>query len=144
MTHETATTWLKAASIGLIVVGVYFSWALYAPLNAATLIFLDIAMLAHDGPETLATVEARLLTAIVGGLTAGIGVAILMITRKVYAADPALGGQLILAFAVPWFCVDSIGSILAGAWFNVVPNLVIFAAIAGPVLLRRKSAELAA
>ena len=62
---------------------------------------------------------------------------ILMIAETIYATDAKLGGALILRFAVPWVIVDSIGSIIAGAWFNAAINLVVFSAIVAPVLLRR-------
>lgn len=140
MNHETAVAWLKAASWALIVVGVGFGWATFAPLNAGSLLFLDIAILPVDGAETLAQTETKLLMAIVGGLTVGAGAVILAITRKVYVRDPELGGALIFAFLAPWMIVDSIGSVIAGGWFNAVLNAVIFAMVATPVWLAKKTA----
>ncbi|MEM7269329.1 MAG: excinuclease ABC subunit A [Pseudomonadota bacterium] len=140
MSHETATTWLKAASWALIIVGVYFALALYAPLNAATLLFLDLAVMPFDGTQSLALTETRLLTAIVGGLTVGLGAGTLLIAKHIYASDPALGGKLLSWMFLTWFVVDCAGSVLAGAWFNVALNTVILASVMTPLMLRRTAA----
>ena len=75
-----------------------------------------------DGAQSYAATETRLLAAIVGGLTAGIGAAIYLIAQHVYAKDPDLGRKIILTFVLVWFVVDSLGSVLSGAPFNAVLN----------------------
>ena len=137
MSHDTSVTWLKTASWVLIAVGVYFAWALYAPLNTVSLVFLDLAVFPIDGAQSQAATETRLLTAIVGGLTAGIGAVTLAITRHVYAGDPDLGARLLLSLYIPWFIIDSAGSVLAGAWFNVILNCSILGLVLPPLLMRR-------
>ncbi|MEM7445401.1 MAG: excinuclease ABC subunit A [Pseudomonadota bacterium] len=137
MSHGTSVTWLKTVAWLLIVIGALFSWLTSGPLAAVNLAFLDLAVFPVDGAQTFAATETRLLAAITGGITAGLGMAILMITRHVYEQNPVLGRRMILWPVLTWFVVDGVGSVLAGAAFNALLNLVLLAAIILPLLITR-------
>lgn len=121
MTHDTATSALKFASIFCAFIGLLMFASLMGaqPLMA---MFLDLIHLPFDGTQTFASDSELVLGAISGGLLFGFGVMTHQVTTHVYASDPGLGGRIIQRGILAWFIVDSMGSILAGAWFNVVLN----------------------
>ena len=133
MTHQSTQLWLKTASLLLIAVGVFFSWATSGPLSAVNEGFVDLVFWPLDGAQTYAAAETRLLSGIAGGLTVGLGLAVWMVTREVFAHDPARARRIILVMMLGWFLVDSTGSIIAGAWFNVVANCAILAFVCWPL-----------
>lgn len=122
MSFETSVSWLKVSGILLIVIGAIFAWTTTGPAANANLLFVDLAVFPVDGAQTYAATETRLLAAIVGGLTAGIGATIWMVAKHVYAEHPAVGRKVLLTVVLTWFLTDSLGSVLSGAAFNVVLN----------------------
>ena len=107
------------------------------PVGALLDQFMKIATLSSGEIVVLDSVEGRLVTAILGGITAGWGVMIWMVTTRVYAKDAALGGPLIVVPTLCWFVIDSAGSVLSGAPFNVVLNLSFLAILVLPVVWKR-------
>ena len=122
MSFETRLLWLKSVGVLLVLIGAFFAWTTTGPLAGVNVLFVDLAVFPVDGAQNYSATETRLLAAIVGGLTAGIGTAIYLVAQHVYAKDPALGRKIILGFVSVWFVVDSIGSVISGAAFNVVLN----------------------
>ena len=114
--------WLKMTSVAVAVLGLFTAIAAVPALEAPLRWLVDLAFLPFDGRQSLAAPETRLLAAIGGGLTVGLGVLLYMIADKVYPRDPTTGRQIILAGIWSWFVVDSTGSVLAGAPFNAVLN----------------------
>ena len=89
MSHQRSLIWLRTAAIVIILVGLFFSWATSGPLVIANETFVDLAFWPFDGAQTYAADETRFLSGIAGGLTVGLGAAILLVAREVYAHDPA-------------------------------------------------------
>jgi len=143
MTHQAGITWLKISSISLVVLGALFSWGTMGPLADINLALIDFVILPVDGAQSFAATETRLLTAITGGLTAGFGMAIYMLTVHLYSKDQAVGGRAILVTTFVWFIVDGIGSVIAGVTFNVFANFTFLIMIALPVLLAARSSKVA-
>lgn len=139
MSHQGALAWLKIAGLLLIAIGIFFSWATSGPLVALNEGFVDLVFWPFDGAQTYDAAETRLLSGIAGGLTVGIGAAVWMVAREVFSSDPARGRRIILTMMLAWFVTDSIGSLIAGAWFNVIVNVVILGMVCWPVL--RPSAD---
>lgn len=137
MSHRMCLSWLRIASIVLIVLGIALAWATAAPLSPVNVLFMDVALWPVDGAQSYAAPETRLFSAIAGGLTAGLGAAILVVTREVLAHDPARGRRMILTFMLVWFVVDSIGSLIAGAWMNAILNTIVLAAVVWPLIAVR-------
>ena len=125
---------MVGVGILLIAVGAVAAWTTTGPLAFMGVIFVDLAVLPLDGAQSFAATETRLLMAIVGGLTAGIGAAIWMIARHLYAQNPVVGRKILLTFILIWFVVDSVGSVLSGAWFNAVLNTGLLVAMILPLL----------
>lgn len=137
MTHETRLTALKLGSLTIIGFGLLTFLSLITPLSVVLELFLDIAVWPPtDGAYDIETGSTRLLVAIVGGLSAGLGALFYMIADTVYRDDPKLGGKIMLTGIFSWFIIDSLGSALSsgGGWFNVILNLSFLALIALPIL----------
>ena len=122
MSFETSVTWMKAVGVLLIATGGLFALTTTGPVAFMGVFFVDLAVFPLDGGQSFAATETRLLMAIVGGLTAGLGAAIWMVAKHVYPIQPELGRKILLTFGLIWFVVDSVGSVLSGAWFNAVLN----------------------
>ncbi|MEM6661612.1 MAG: hypothetical protein AAF666_05480 [Pseudomonadota bacterium] len=140
MSHGPGIRWLKFAGIVLAVIGVLFSWATVGPISAANVLFLDLALMPFDGAQDYAKPETRLLSAIAGGVTAGLGAAVYLLADTIMPLHPQAGRRIILNMMICWFVVDSIGSVIAGAWFNVVFNCIIFLGVTWPLLRHRQPA----
>lgn len=138
MTHTTATSVLKFASLFSAFIGLLMVASLLGGQPAMAL-FLDLVHLPLDGSQTFASGSELVLGAISGGLLFGFGVMAHQVTTHVYAPNPALGGRIILRAILAWFIVDSTGSVLAGAWFNVVLNSGFLALFIVPILAAQRT-----
>lgn len=128
MNLNTRIVMLKAAAAALLIgPGLIMVTAPISPLAGLVDAFLDLAHQPIDGGQQVVGDAARLLNAILGGVLVGFGVMIWLVSERVYRGDPSLGRLLILIPLLCWFTTDSLGSILAGAWFNAVINVAIIA-----------------
>ncbi|MGR3759589.1 excinuclease ABC subunit A [Roseobacteraceae bacterium NS-SX3] len=140
MPHSTSVRWLKTAALLSAAFGLFLVLALATPLAHVLNLFLDLAFLPLDGGEALTVGPASLMTAISGGLLCGFCVLIYLVAEHIYAADPALGRRLLIPALLAWYIPDSLGSLAAGAWFNVVMNTAFLALFLLPLLLARPAA----
>jgi hypothetical protein len=123
MTQENTQRWLKFGSALTIFFGLLVAVAA-TPAGAAPTSFLaDLIFFPIDGAQNVGAPETRLLNAIGGGVMAGWGVLLWLLTTRLYPRDPKLARQLIIPSIVTWFVIDSTGSILAGAPLNAVFNV---------------------
>ncbi len=137
MSHQASITLLKFASLTLIGFGLLMVSALFTPTAAVMHHLVDLAFLPFDGAQSVSSPEGWLLTAISGGMLVGWGTMAWLVTDRVYAKDVSAGRNIILPGILAWFLFDSLGSILAGAWFNTVLNAGFLALFAVPILLQR-------
>ncbi|MCV2886947.1 excinuclease ABC subunit A [Ruegeria aquimaris] len=139
MTQDRATRLLSFAAV----VSSLFGLAMFATIaldrHAPLEFFLDLAILPLDAADRLDSAAVQLMTAISGGLLVGLGVMIWQVVRDVYARDAETGGRIILRGVLAWFVIDSAGSVLAGAAFNVVMNSGFLALFLMPLLLARQA-----
>lgn len=101
--------------------------------------FLDLAHQPWDGGQSIAEGGAPLLNAILGGILVGFGVMIWQVAGKLLQVNEPLGRSIILTALLCWFVTDSLGSVLAGAWFNAVINLAILISLLIPLLWRKEA-----
>lgn len=134
MSHRSRVKALKLASLVVIGFGLLMVTTVFTPTDVILRFFLDLAFLPFDGGQDIASDSGWLMTAITGGVLTGWGATVWLVTTRVYAADPSAGKKIILPGILVWFAVDSLGSILAGAWFNVVMNGIFLAMFAVPIL----------
>ena len=129
---------LKCASSAVIAAGVLVGLASMPATALPVAFLLDAIFWPVDGLEGVTTPEARLLSAIGGGILIGWGVLLWQLTTRLLPREPALARRLILCSVGIWFVADSAGSLAAGAPLNVVGNVAFLAAFWIP--LRRGAA----
>ena len=123
MALNTRIAVLKFAAAALLIVpGAIMIAALISPLMSWVEAFLDLAHQPLDRGQQVEGDAARLLNAILGGVLIGFGVMIWLVADRVYRQDEGLGRSLIVIPLISWFVFDGAGSVLAGAWFNLVLN----------------------
>lgn len=122
-----AVGWVKVVAGIVVFFGVLVSLAAHPTTAAPAMALLDMIYWPIDGAETADAPATRLLAAIGGGVMTGWGVMIWLSADMLAARTDQLR-RLLLWSAGAWLTVDSLGSIAAGAWLNVIFNLV-FAAL---------------
>jgi len=131
MTKATRILWLKILAVVLLIgPGVLMVTAPVTGLRFLTERFLDLAHQPYEGAQPITGKSAHLLNAILGGILVGFGTMIWVVSDKVLRQDYSTGRRLIMVPLMCWYIADSLGSILAGAWFNAVINAGIFASFA--------------
>lgn len=133
MSSRTAILWLKIAielqfilGAVMVLVGIPFVGGLFAVL---------VNLVVDPGsPVVPLATEARLLSAIGGGVLIGWAYfAWHITTHEIEAGDPA-GARAFLIALMLWFFADSGGSILAGAPLNAAFNLLYLVLFLPPLI----------
>lgn len=101
--------------------------------------FLDFAYQPFEGSQPITGKSAALMNAILGGILVGFGVMIWKIAGSLMAENQDLAKNIILTALICWFITDSLGSVLAGAWFNAVINALIFISFLVPLIWKKSA-----
>jgi hypothetical protein len=141
MTPDRTRKSLKAAAAFCIAIGLAMAAAPFTALAPGLDLFLDIAHLPIDGGQQISTDTEALLSAISGGLLAGLGTAVWLIAHHLHPRDPALAARIVTLTLAAWYIPDSAGSLAAGAWFNVVMNTGFLALFLVPLGLSERTAK---
>ncbi len=139
MSPKTAANMMRIVAWITLLSGIGIVAALVPGLEIGFNIFLGVVIPGSEGMAALATTEAKMTTAIVGGLFSGIGTMLLLIVAP---AIEQSNRAIVLAATYTlliWFVVDGIGSALAGAPLNIVSNSIFLAAYLVPMLWVRSS-----
>ena len=140
MPHITAVRLVKLSCLLCAILGMSMVASLFTPLAGLMNLFVDLAHFPVDGAQSVLSETDRLLTAITGGLLVGLGAFGWQIAEHVYKNNPTLGGRALTIGVLAWYVPDSVGSVIAGAGFNVVLNTGFLAMFLVPVFLARKNA----
>lgn len=129
---------------GIIVagLGVALAFAAWAPLYPVAQLFLNLAHWPFFEAPTALDPTGRLMMAIGGGLTAGIGVMMWTVGTEVIPVAPRAGRHVVLYSALAWFVTDSTFSVVAGSPFNAVLNLIFLALMLGSLDYKAKPVEI--
>lgn len=142
MTLETSIRVLRSACTGTTLYAIALIFGLFLPPFAAfNNFFADIAHLPMDGEQTIETPTERLFLAIFAGLMLGFAGFVWQITTHVFSKNPNLGAKIMIPAVLAWYIPDGIGSLIAGAWFNVVMNTFFLGLFLLPVILVHKPAQ---
>ena len=133
--------WLKIASAIVIGFGGVIALAALPATAGPTLFLTDLIFWPVDGAQSLSAPETRLFCAIDGGLLAGWGVMLWLVTTQLYPREPELARTMILYGIGVWFVIDSLGSIAARAPLNALFNVGFLLAFVLPL---KRSMERAA
>ena len=123
MNQNTTLRWLKFGSALTIFFGLLVAAAATPVGSGPTQFLIDLIFFPSDGAQDIAAPETRLISAIGGGVMAGWGVLLWMLSTRVFPNDQVLAAKLITTSIITWFVIDSTGSILAGAPLNAAFNV---------------------
>lgn len=141
MTSETATIWLKVASITVIALGFIFALAAHPASQLPVGILTDIVFYHLSGPVPIDAAPTRLFLAIGGGVMVGWGVMMWILVTRLMPREPALARLMLIEGTLAWFVVDCLGSFASGGYFNIPLNAVLMLMIVGPALLLGRRTE---
>jgi hypothetical protein len=139
-------TLLKAACLSTFLFGLIGAAASIPAAAAPWSMFLDLARWPLDGAQSAASGEARILSAIAGGLTCGWAVMLFGLAAGPIARGDREMRSLFVAGVLTWFGIDSLASLAAGWPGNAALNVLFAAMLLTPFLLdrgRRPKAALA-
>ena len=122
---------LRLNGIIIAVTGILFAVAVLTPIYPLGRLFLSLAHWPFFEAPAMLDPTGRLMLAISGGLTAGVGVMMWTVGTEVMPVAPIAGRRVVLNFAVSWFITDSLFSVLAGSPFNAALNLIFLALMLG-------------
>ncbi|WP_299420142.1 excinuclease ABC subunit A [uncultured Shimia sp.] len=144
MTQDRAIYLLKLTSLGTVLFGLIPLFAMIGGLHGVVGWFMDLTHLPLDGAQSFGGDSEKVLAAIGGGLMVSLGVVTWQVTIHVYANDPETGASIISWGVWSWYVVDSAGSLVAGAWFNVVMNTGFLLMFVLPITLAKPRQAVAA
>jgi hypothetical protein len=134
MPVSNAILWLKCASAVLMIgFGLMFALAAHPATAGIATWFLDVLIWPLDGAQSFDSQEARIITAIGGGITVGWGVLVWMVAGRILPENPALGRDILVRSLLAWFVVDSTASVLSGVPQNAAANLLFLAVFLYPL-----------
>lgn len=143
MTRKAYLNWFKMASLFLMATGCLGALASFAAGSGLWLFFLDLVLWPLDGQPDGFTSAGYLLNAILGGVTIGWGILMYLLAQGPLARGQHEIAQFLLVSSLTWYTIDSLGSILAGAYGNVVLNSVFLLIFLPPLLALRKPVAVA-
>jgi hypothetical protein len=127
MQMATRQRLLKLAAGITIAFGPLTALAAHPAYQAPTVFLADMIFWPIDGAQTGRDPTARLMFAIGGGVFAAWGVCLWFLASDGLARVPDLARRIILTGTWSWFVIDSTGSVLAGAPWNILGNLLLLA-----------------
>ena len=131
---------LRKNGIIVAVLSILLTTAVWSPLYPLAQLFLTLAHWPFfEAPEAL-DATGRLMLAIGGGLTTGMGTMMWVVGTEVIPVAPRAGRRVVLFSASAWFLIDSLFSIVAGSPFNAALNLIFLALMLGSLNLRETMA----
>lgn len=137
MSHHASITFLKISSFATMLFGALLLVTLFAGIGLLNF-FADLLHMPLDGVQKVDSDSERTLIAILAGVLIGIATFVWQITQHVYAHNPRRGAQMITISLLAWYLPDNLGSLLTGAWFNVVMNSVFLAMFLLPLYLAKR------
>lgn len=133
MPHNLHKFWLKITAIVVGSLGpVFFLGTMAASAEPARFI-LDIMSWPLDGLQTYTSPDTRFLSALAAGFLVGWGVMIWCLSSWVYDLAPEAVRKTVLAGALCWFFMDSLGSITSGNASNAIFNTLVLLLAVGPL-----------
>ncbi|THV25106.1 hypothetical protein [Peteryoungia ipomoeae] len=135
MTSETASVWLKLASLTVIALGLIFAAAAHPAGQLPVGLLTDIVFfhLGHSVPIDAA--PTRLFLAIGGGVMVGWGAMMWILVTRLMPREPALARLILIEGTLAWFVVDSLGSLASGGYLNIPLNTALMLMIVAPAWL---------
>ena len=141
MSTSAAARALTLVGSIFLLVALVIAAAAWPPLAGPSTLLHDLVAWPLDNGTDLGAAETRLLSAILGGVFAGLSAMLILVVAPALRRGDDRVRRGVIASLLVWFAIDSAGSVAAGAPSNVMFNVGFLAmALAPLVLVRRESA----
>lgn len=140
MSQDNQIWWLKLAAAIVIGFGIVLGAAAVPGLSGPTALMADLVFWPLDGQPTLESPLVKLLCAITGGVMVGWGILLWHVAGVILAQNASLGRNIMLTSISAWFAIDTLGSLLAGAYVNALGNVGFLLLFVVPLMCGPKEA----
>ncbi|SMR72001.1 hypothetical protein SAMN04488030_1346 [Aliiroseovarius halocynthiae] len=134
MTDWTVNTRLRFGAYWVIAFGGLMSLSLFPPVSGVLNFAVDMVFWPLDGLQITDSSASKLLTAVIGGITSGWGVTVLLLSGDIADRAPESVRRVALSGYLTWFTVDGVGSVIAGAPWNLLGNTLFLCLLVVPLL----------
>ncbi|WP_380169579.1 hypothetical protein [Jannaschia sp. R86511] len=131
--HRAHKAWLVVSALVIGGFGPVFALGSTEATSGAAAWTLDLLAWPVDGSQDLTAGTTRFLSALTGGFLLGWGVMVLALRSWVYDQAPEGVRRSLLAGALAWFVLDSLGSIASGTPSNAGFNVAVLLLVVGPL-----------
>jgi hypothetical protein len=137
MSPAAAARALTFVSLVFLAFALVIAAAAWPPLAGPSTVLHDLVAWPIDGGTDLGSDEARLLSAILGGVFASLAAMLMLVVAPALKRGDDQVRRGAVAAVLVWFVIDSIGSVVAGAPSNAAFNTVFLAMVLAPLMLVR-------
>ncbi|WP_421704204.1 hypothetical protein [Aliiroseovarius sp.] len=130
----TLSTRIRFGAYFMMFFGVLMSLSLLPPMNGVLMQAVDLVFWPLDGQQQPHRDAPRLMTAVIGGITMGWSVTLLILSGEPAHLAPRSVRKAALMGYLSWFLLDGLGSIIAGAPWNLLGNALFLAFLVVPLL----------
>lgn len=141
MKPTAAALLMRIIAVLSMLLSVTFAASVAADPAGLADLFFRHASSGGAGLAGIATAEAKLSTAIAGGIFAGLSAMLWLIAAPAIAAGDRGVIRSVMLTLLTWFMVDSGASALGGNAANIIPNIAVLLLYLAPMLLVRHGAE---
>jgi len=136
---KRAITMLRLASYGLLVFAAVWWLAVLPAIDKPATLMLDFIVWPIDDSHDSLSRDARFLSAIGAGLTAGVAIFILLVTiNELEHGNPRVIRGSVIALLV-WYLVDNAGSWLSGVPSNIFFNTIFLVMLLVPLWIAHRA-----
>jgi fructose-specific phosphotransferase system IIC component len=133
MSKKIHKLWLKVTGVAIFGYAFLFSLGAIKMFQEPIRFILDISNFPLDNAQNYDAPTTVFLSAIIGGVLAGWGVMILLMSIWFYDQSPEKVRKTVLFGLLTWFFVDSLGCIISGDGNNAMTNIVLLLLLVGPL-----------
>ena len=133
MTKKIHKLWLKVTATALFSYAFLFALGAIKKFEEPIRFVLDISNFPLDNVENYNAPTTVLLSAIIGGILAGWGIMIWLMSVWFYDKSPEQVRKTVLISTLTWFFVDSIACIVSGNVSNAITNVPLLLMLVGPL-----------
>ncbi|MEE9321905.1 MAG: hypothetical protein V3U76_15780 [Granulosicoccus sp.] len=137
MNAELSIRLFRLSAIGLLVFATIWITAAIPGFDRPGKLLIDMLDWPLDGNHNELSQDARWLSAIGAGLTASLGVMLLLVVVPGLKAGIASVRSGALIAITVWYVVDSVGSVTAGVPSNAFFNTIFYLALVIPLWMAR-------
>lgn len=133
MTKKFHKLWLKVTAAAIFGYAFLFSVGAIKMFEEPIRFVLDISCFPLDNIQNYDASTTVFLSAILGGVLAGWGIMIWLMSVWFYDKSPEQVRKTVLIGVLSWFLVDSFGCIISGNGSNAVTNVILLLILVGPL-----------